>query len=70
MLNWKLDNPQRRRPIHDTAAWLVRAIEENYTLPSALQTQPIASRKIVMDIDEQEGVVRIVEEPVGADENM
>jgi hypothetical protein len=33
LLQWKLDTPQRGRPVTDPAAWLIRAIEANFQLP-------------------------------------
>lgn len=43
LLQWKLDTPQRGRPVTDPAAWLIRAIEANFQLPSGFK--PTAERR-------------------------
>lgn len=63
LLKWKLSRKTRGQPIVDTAAWLIRAIEEDYPLPDALSQQHKAHKKVI-DVNEQEGVYTVLEGPM------
>jgi hypothetical protein len=63
LLKWKLGSKAHGQPILDTAAWLVRAIEEDYPLPATLTQQQQKPRKKVIGVNEQEGVYTVLEDP-------
>jgi hypothetical protein len=46
LLEWKLASPQRGRPITDQAAWLIRAIEQDFKPPATFQTKAQRRREI------------------------
>lgn len=46
LLEWKLASPQRGRPITDQAAWLIRAIEQDFKPPATFQTNAQRQREI------------------------
>lgn len=65
LLRWKLENPSQDKPIKDSAAWLIQAVESDYQPPEEFIKQKNNKSK-ALEFDEERGVYVIngIEETV------
>lgn len=60
LLRWKLENTSEDKPIKDSTAWLIQAIEQDYQPPEEFTLrQPTKSK--VLEFDEEQGIYVIKE---------